>query len=235
MQRNTRKTKENEVSRLLLQGEIALMNQLSPQARKYFKKAVKLNPASPEALFSLGEFFRFLGKWHIADKLYRRAIELSPRSFYKYRLALLLKDMGKFASASQLLEEVLQENPNDAFYHFLLGEIFLEMDEYEKTIKHWKIAVELTPLDDFYHAWLGIALAIVGDWKNAESELAKACKLKPTNSVYFCLLGDIQWLIGDQHMADFYYEKANGMSPYDEFNLRKFRKTLFKRVAFRDL
>ncbi len=197
--------------------------------QKMIKKTAKFGLSSAEAFFNLGEFFRFIGKLRIADKFYRYAIQISPKNFYKYRLALLLKEMGKFKDAAQLLQEVVREEPNDPFYHFTLGEILWEVGDMQGVLHHWESAVKLEPFDDFYHAWLGVALVSAKRLNEAEREFIRAHKLRPENPLYLCLLGDVYNVKGDSNKAGFYYWLVGNLSPYDEVNLRKFRSKFYSK------
>lgn len=228
MPKNNERKIEDQIESLIGRGDIALFFQVIPKALRKYKKAAKLDPSSGEAFFSLGEFFRFIGKWRAADKCYRLAVKLSPQSFYKYRHAFLLKEMGEFREAAQLLQQVVEEQPDDSFYHFALGEILWEVGNMEGVLYHWKRAVELAPLDDFYHAWLGVALVAVGCLDEAEKEFIRAHKLRPENPLYLCLLGDVYNIRGDSNKAGFYYWLVGSLSPYDEVSLRKFRSKLYR-------
>jgi tetratricopeptide (TPR) repeat protein len=226
-----RKIGEEEVLRLINRGDLALLSQFLSKALKKYEEAVELAPSSAEAYFSLAEFFRFVGKWQNADKFYRYAINLSPKSFYKYRLALLLKDMGKFLESSLLLKEVVKEQPNEPYYHFALGEVFWEMGNMEGVLYHFGRAVELEPLDDFYHAWLGVAFASMEEWDNAERELKRAHQLKPESLAYVCILAEIYSLMGKEDLSQAFYKMAKRIGEYDNFLLQKFRrKILFNRT-----
>lgn len=228
-EKKARKTLKDEISRLIDKGDIALLFQALPKALRVYKRALKLDPSSAEAFFSLGEFFRFIGKWGKADEFYRYAIRLNPKSFYKYRLASLLKDMGKFKESANLLKEVVDDEPYDPFYHFVLGEILWEVGDLEGVLYHWKTAVNLSPLDDYYHAWLGVAFISVGLLAEAEKEFIKAHKLRPENPLYLCLIGDVYNVKGDTQQAGFYYWLAGNLSTYDEVSLRKFRSKIYNR------
>lgn len=229
MRNKGKKTIRDQITRLINKGDLAVVFQNLPKALQEYKKAVELDPSNAEVFFSLGEFFRFIGKWRVAVECYRYAIRLSPNSFYKYRLASLLKEMGEFKEASQILQEVVEEQPDDPFYHYTLGEILWEIGDMEGVIEHWESAVRFAPFDDFYHAWLGVALVAIGRLEEAEKEFIRAHKLRPENPLYLYLLGDLYNLMGESNKAGFYYWWVGPLSPYDEINLGKFRAKLFNR------
>ena len=228
-----RKINEKEVLRLINRGDFALLSQFVSKALKKYEEAAELDPSSAEVYFSVAELFRFVGKWQTADKFYRYAIKLSPNTFYKFRLALLLKDMGKFVESSLLLKEVVKEQPDEPYYHFALGEVFWEMGHMDGVLHHFRKAVELDPLDDFYHAWLGVAYASMGELENAERELKRAHQLKPESLAYIFVLAEVYYLMGEEELSKSYYAMVTRIGEYDMFILQKFRsKILLNKFSF---
>lgn len=90
------------------------MNNIS-EAKSYLKKAIDLDPDFMPALNNLGNAFMLSGETAEAEKIFNEIILKDPKNVLAYgNLAVLYEDKGDIGNAKNMLEKVLQINPNDA-------------------------------------------------------------------------------------------------------------------------
>lgn len=74
----------------------------------------------------------------------------------KYNLAEKLKDEGKLDEAVQLLQEILESDPQHVLTHLTLGRIYTLQKEFELAIRHGQQACQLEPQDPFNFTALSV-------------------------------------------------------------------------------
>ena len=91
-----------------------------------------------------------------------------------YQHALKEYEEKNFTRALELLDNFIQENPQDPVPHLTRGNILSDMYQYEESIISYQTAIEIDPLSSEAYLLLGIALRKKGDYDNAVSFLKRA-------------------------------------------------------------
>ncbi len=118
----------------------ASLNELSDnQLIYYYKKSLIILPENADVYNDLAITYRDiwdLKKW---EKFIKEAINLDPLNFLYNRVyALILKDQKRFDEALNILEKVLEMDPNNTRALFLKGQVFIESWE----LKKWKTILD---------------------------------------------------------------------------------------------
>jgi len=83
-------------------------------AERLLKPHLQDDPFDVAAIRMLAELAARIGRWHDAETLLRRAIELAPGfTAARANLALVLGRMGRPAEAMELLDEIFALEPED--------------------------------------------------------------------------------------------------------------------------
>jgi tetratricopeptide (TPR) repeat protein len=107
-----------EAERLRLRGQLA-------EAAERSRAAIRVNPASYEAHFSLGLVALQSGDLPQALSAFEAATLIRPASdAARYNLGLALKQAGYPVDAAEEMLRLLQRDPNDVRAHLMLGNLY---------------------------------------------------------------------------------------------------------------
>jgi hypothetical protein len=156
--------------REFLIGEKALLKQDLPRARKYFMKALELDPDYPEAHIELGSTAFRSGRLDEAKLEFKRALELDPKQPMAWgNLAALLYQNKEYDRAEETARDGIRNVPNDPKLHFVLGAARMAKGQYTgDTARHLDLA-----LTDFpnAHVLLAETLLRLGELSRAKPHL----------------------------------------------------------------
>ncbi len=169
------------LSYMLGSGSLWPPREAMPKCREAAQKAIALDPMLAEGHDALGWVrLQFDWDWAAAEKDFRRAVELSPKS----PLALdalnnFLVARGKFSEAVTVLNQALETDPLSPALHSDLGWTHWLAGDAAKGIPHLRRALELDR--DFLQArtWLGWAYLFTGRTNEALAEFQGVVKLDP--------------------------------------------------------
>lgn len=101
-------------------------------------------PNHPRGLQLKGEIAMKLGKPHLAEQSFRKAIELYPNSTSTYILyAIFLQQNGKLDAAETNYKKALDADPNSAATHYNLGLLYFKQSRYALANTHAQRAYAL--------------------------------------------------------------------------------------------
>ncbi len=169
------------LSYMLASGSLWPPREGMPKCREAAQKAIALDPTLADSYDALGWVrLQFDWDWAAAEKDFRRAVELSPKS----PLALdalnnFLVARGRFGEAVTVLNQALEIDPLSPALHSDLGWTHWLAGDPEKGIPHLRRALELDR--DFLQArtWLGWTLFFTGKTNEALAEFQSVVKLDP--------------------------------------------------------
>ena len=115
-------------------------------ATKYVEKAIELGPENMEALFYSGKFYRTIGNFNKAIKLFEKAIEIAPFGPEEIRINLVSTHLANFDfdTASQIAALLLDQGDKRSIF---IGSMFLiyikaKTGEIEDAKKDFKIILD---------------------------------------------------------------------------------------------
>ena len=115
-----------------------------PEANKYFRMALKLNPGFSPALSMLGNNLKRMGNADEAEKMLRAAIRSWPMNKYAYdSLAHVLATLDRRPEAIKMLKYAISIDPNYGVGHANLAMIYSSLNNNKKSLEHLNRAIQL--------------------------------------------------------------------------------------------
>jgi choline-sulfatase len=97
----------------------------------------------------------------------------------------------RFDQALPLLQQVLSDDPRNAFAHLVLGSAYMGMEQYPRAIQQYREYLSLVPTSSYAHQWMAICYVRMGDQDNALREAAAALAIDPRSTDARILRGGI--------------------------------------------
>lgn len=185
------------------------------KARKYFKKAIDIDPVDDSHHFNLGLALSKLSNdpaaLQMAEDEMKKAMQISPyRPDIYFNLAnfyreFYLKEKGLLAV--EMLKKAIELDPVDKTLNHNLGALYLQMGLYKDAITEFKKYLGFKPDDFDTHTEIATAYMLNKDYDNAVKEADWFLKKENTKNYAHFLRGRILKQKGD-------YKEA-----YEEFKL----------------
>ncbi len=179
---------------VLGQQEILPPRVAYPQAREAALKVIELDPSLAEGHVVLGWIHRnYDWDWPGAEKEFRQAIELDPRSpaahhgFSEY-----LEAMGRFQEALTEEKRAQELDPLSSFFNGQLALALLNAHHDEAAIEQARKTLELDPSNSRAHYAWGVALARQRAYDQAIGELRQSAQLSGGRFDVMAKLGEIE-------------------------------------------
>jgi len=161
----------------LLMGKALLNRDDDQKALGELKLAAAANPNLPFLHFYLGIAYRRLSQPDLAEREFRKDIELAPDEGYNYeQLGKLYQQMGRAAEAEKAFRDALAQEPRLPASLAELAKIDLRRGETDKALKEADQAIKLAPETQGVHFVRGQILHRLGRTDEAKSEFAIARK-----------------------------------------------------------
>ena len=137
------------------------------------RKAVAINPGSPQAQWALGYVYMYRKQFDKAVEALEHAVTLSPSYADGYALLALIKNnMGQAEEAIQLIEKGIELNPYYSYdYLYNLGRAYYALGDYHKAIQYLKQALERNEAPRGPRLYLIASLVRIGQQDDAEWEV----------------------------------------------------------------
>ncbi len=126
------------------------------------KKKEKIDPFLKNKLANkhaeLGDIYEGIGLHPEAISEYERALELGPKFLdIRSKLAVSLREDGKYSKAIQVLSQVLKMNPRYIGARIQIGVTFYASGDKKKAVSAWKEALKLSPNNESAKMYLRLA------------------------------------------------------------------------------
>jgi len=132
----------------------------SDEAIREYKKILRQQPNSPEALNSLGMIYFQKSLFIEAEQAFIEAIRMKPAfSEAHSNLGQVYQQMNHLEGATREYREAIRLNPADAEPHAELGYVYAKAAQYEAAIAEFRIALKLDPQHANARRYLEQALA----------------------------------------------------------------------------
>lgn len=119
------------------------------QSRKYAEKAVELNPSYPEAHMRLAQAITHSGDYVNSKESYRKSVEINPLDpdviGRKSCFFFLYMGLKEFQKAYELIEECLEEFPNDGSYKGFKASVMGHLNKGDEAKQALNEYLELRP------------------------------------------------------------------------------------------
>jgi choline-sulfatase len=102
----------------------------------------------------------------------------------------------RFAEALPVLQDVLRQDPRNAFARMVLGSTHMGMEQYREAIAEYAAYLTLVPASAYAHQWMAICYTRLGERDRAMEEAAAALAIDPKFSDALVLRGGILAALG---------------------------------------
>jgi len=169
-----------------------------------FLNAQRLEPASPDPLYSLGMSFFLIG-WDENDSYYydraarhfESALALDP----KYDRAAFMRGMMevvhfRLKEAEPFLQKAIALNPQNPYYHLHYGILLGRMSQYDDAVEQMLLAEKLGPTNAQSYLSLGQLYSQLRKYPEARPQLERAVHLDPSLASGYYTLGGVYRHLG---------------------------------------
>lgn len=180
-----------------------------PDALRIAEGVLAKVPRSPDALQLVAMCQSEAGEFALAERSFRRALELAPdQPLLLVNLATLLRKVARVPEALVLYQRATEVAPQFGKAWLELGNTLFDLGLVDKAVPALERAVQVQP--DSVMAWsaLGSAYRELEQWEPAEAAFLKALKLAPGYSAGWLNLGAVMRLRGRADQALACYERA---------------------------
>ena len=177
-------------------------------AKVELDKIVKDNPKNTFALSSLAQVDIELDQISLACELMKKVIELEPTIVNKTEYSNMLIENQSHGEAQEILEQILEENPNYVDGYILQAKNYIAIKDYDSAFDSAQQIIELdqnNPDGYFYNAQ---ALFELGDTNFALESMKKAISLDVNNAMYYVQMGEFYQKLGKNEEALAYIGEA---------------------------
>lgn len=173
---------------------------------------IKLVTKYPESYLGhklLAECYEKEGGMRRAIDEYVTAVDINKKDYKSYfKIADLLRDLGKKDEAIQMLETLVKTKPDCYEASMLLGELLCEQERFKEAANVYNEALRYKPADfDLYYN-LGIVYTRLSDFQMAKEMYEKAAAINHKLYGANYNLGLIAFIQRDYETAENYFEKS---------------------------
>jgi serine/threonine-protein kinase len=210
--------KSLSLNRELLQGHICLANYYDQtgdyqKAVDEFRRAVRADPSSEEALRGLAEAYTNVGNFSAAESTYKEATSIRPKNWGVYsRLGQFYFDQARYADAVAMFKTAIELAPDNYQEFFDLGAAYVYEGHFDEGITALNRSIELRPTPDAYGN-LGSTFYLMHRFPDSISNFELALKLDDQDWENWGSLGDaLYWTPSRRSEAANAYGKAIALS-----------------------
>lgn len=141
------------------------------EAKKFYNKAIELNPESAFSYNNLGIIARDEEKFDDSFIFFQKAKKILPESPYIYEnTGLLFIRQRKYESSLEYLLKAVEIKKDESEFYRNLGSSYFYLKNYEKSEEYFKQALELNPDDPEVHSNLAVLYLLRGDFNDGWTE-----------------------------------------------------------------
>jgi tetratricopeptide (TPR) repeat protein len=145
-----------------------------------YKAALRLAPHLTSCWCNLGNVHLQTGRAQDAVPLYLQALKQNPAHWAsRTNLVEALMATRQYLIAKALLQELIEERPQDSQLQHQLGKTCFELDDMDSAIRHFERAIALNPEDADSLYWIGGIKQKMGDAAAAAAAYAAAARIRP--------------------------------------------------------
>ena len=170
---------------IVTMGNLYRNNEDYANAAKVYDQAIALLTQPAQANWRVfyygGIAHERLKQWDLAEKSFRKALELSPEEpmVLNYLGYSMIEKKINLAEAMEMVKKAVELRPNDGYIIDSLGWAYFQLGDYEQAVTSIERAVELLPADPIIAEHLGDAYYRVGRKLEAQFQWQHAKDNKP--------------------------------------------------------
>lgn len=137
---------DNEPVVTNIANQLLKKNMLDEALGYYERVAWKIAPTMTSSFYNLGYILDKAGNYELAEKAFKKAIELNINNSNAYgSLGLIYSKINRNNEAISMLTKSLQIDPLNAKAYYNLGVLYANSGLYGKAIDQWQMAVKINP------------------------------------------------------------------------------------------
>jgi len=180
---------------------------------EFYKKALKINPYSPEILNNMGVLYSSLGRFDMASLYYGHALEKSSDSFYILNnLAGSLIKQSRTEEAIDCYRKALRLKPESGEIYYNLAAALYKTHKYDEAFHYAVKASELSPGEYRIYNLLGLICLKKEITDKAIEYFQKSAEIFP-GAISRIYLGKAFHKKGETAQALIHYKEALKMDP----------------------
>ena len=170
--------------------------------------------SKPRSLFLISSRFFWDEKYHRAENLFNKAVEINPKNDKAYvDLGRVCQDHLKSSQAEDLFKKAIEINPKNDQAYAALGQLYVEQVKFPQAEDLFKKATEMNPKNDDAYYGFGPMRKRQGDYFQVEDFFKKAIGLNPKSDQAYAALGQLYRDQGKYLQAEDFLKKAVKFNP----------------------
>jgi Flp pilus assembly protein TadD len=154
----------------------------APAAIAVYRKALEVEPTSPQLYLNLGLAYAQTGDRASAITQFTRSLELDRRQpLALVNLGIALDEQGRPADAVATYRQALSLNPRDPLANFNLANVFLKAADLPNAATFYERALAADPSIAVAHVYLARVRLQQGDPRSALTQVERALEFDPSN------------------------------------------------------
>jgi tetratricopeptide (TPR) repeat protein len=171
----------NDVASYLVLAQLYRASDESMKAEETLKKALALQPDSPDASTQLALLYMDLGDYRSAIDLLQKLVAKDDDPELLGTLAYAYEQLHDYRSAASTYNRALQRDPDNQRYRKSLGENLLYSRQYDQAREEYEGVLRTNPADAEAYLRLSQLYRAQGKYDLARENLGKAEELAPEN------------------------------------------------------
>lgn len=166
---------------LLVLAQLYRVRGENAKAEEVLKRAVALDPDSPDATTQLALLYVDLGQYHTAIELLQKIAGENADTQVLTSLAHAYEQVQNYPAAAEAYGRVLDRNPEDHGVRKAFGQSLLYSQQYDRALEQFQAVVQANPRDPEAYLRLSQIHRFKRDYNQARENLTKALDLAPDN------------------------------------------------------
>jgi len=178
-------------------------------AKAILVKLITKYPNSYLGHQNLGKIYEYEGGMRRAIDEYVAAVDIKKNDYDSYyKIANLLKELGKKDEAIEMLENLVKNKPDYYEGSCLLGDLLCEQERFKEAANVYQAALKYRPADFELYYNLGIVYTRLSDFQTAKEMYEKAAAINHKLYGAHYNLGQIAFIEKDLDTAEQCFEKS---------------------------
>lgn len=149
----------NDADVIFLKARIALEQDRDKEALAFVNEAISINPMDADYFGFKAGILLHLKKHEEGLQIVNEGLKIEARNSYCLNIrAQILTKLDRVDEANQTVDNILYDNPEDAYSHANVGWVELENGNHKKALEHFKQALQFNP--NFEYAREGMSTAL---------------------------------------------------------------------------
>ena len=166
---------------LLVLAQLYRVSGENAKAEEALKRAVALDPDSPDATTQLALLYVDLGQYHTAIELLQKIAGENADTQVLTSLAHAYEQVQNYPAAAEAYGRVLDRNPEDHVVRKAFGQSLLYSQQYDRALEQFQAVAQANPRDPEAYLRLSQIHRSKRDYNQARENLTKALDLAPDN------------------------------------------------------